>query len=106
MATFVVDYARRRAYDGGDGGTDLSLREALALANADPGSDTITFAPASPASTIAADERRSSRIIADDVIINGDIDGDNVADITVSGNDAQPRVQHRGRYAATTITAN
>ena len=89
--------------DGGDGGTDLSLREALALANGDPGFDTITFDASLAGQTIVL--ANGQLTISADVIINGDIDGDRGADITVSGNNASRVFHIEDGNAATTIAA-
>jgi Ca2+-binding RTX toxin-like protein len=68
-----------------------SLREALALANASDGADTITF-DASVFTGTASENTitlaGSQLVLSSDVTIDGDIDGDNVADITVSGGGA------------------
>ena len=63
-----------------DGG-GLSLREALILANAMDGADTITFDALLSGATIVLDGTELS--IASDVTIDGDIDGDDKADITI-----------------------
>ncbi|MGV3550616.1 choice-of-anchor Q domain-containing protein [Rhizobium sp.] len=82
MATFVVTTADD-VVDGGDG--KLSLREAVALANADAGGDTIVFAAALGGQTITL---TSEIEISEDLVIDGDIDGDNKADVTLSGGNA------------------
>jgi hypothetical protein len=63
-----------------------SLREALAYANDNPGSDKITFAASLAGQTITLTGREL--VIASDVIIDGDLNGDNRADITIDGNHA------------------
>ena len=78
--------------DGGDGGTELSLREALALANQDPSTaDTITF----DEDLIGGDDdgvndghlvlsqELGELIIAGDVTVDGDVHDDGTIDITV-----------------------
>ena len=60
----------------------LSLREALALAQAHAGADTITFA-SGMAITLT-----STLQLAQDVTIDGDLDNNGFADVTLSGNDA------------------
>ena len=78
MTTKTI-WARRKPPPGGAG---LSLREALALANADADADTIVFASAGTL-TLTNGELG----ITTDVTIDGDIDGNGTADITVSGSD-------------------
>jgi fibronectin-binding autotransporter adhesin len=69
------------------GGSGLSLREALALANADSDADTITFAPGlAGGSTPGTDDGRIALAfgqleIVNSVALDGDTDGD--ADITI-----------------------
>jgi hypothetical protein len=89
--------------DGGAGGTGLSLREALALANSDPTTaDTITFNAALAGQTIHLGGTELA--ITGDVTIEGDIDGDGDADITVSGQ-LSSRVFNIDDGGATTISA-
>jgi predicted outer membrane repeat protein len=97
--------------DGGDGGTQLSLREALALANAADDDDTITFAPTVTGGTIFLSQA-SQLSVATTLTIDGDIDDDGSPDITVSANtvffldDATNRVfEVFGEASATPITA-
>src|SRR3954451_4909805 len=87
MASFTVTTLEDEGYDGSEtagapDGAGLSLREALglALANGAATSDTITF---SSGGTIFL---TSGELIVDsNVTINGDIKGDNKADITLDG---------------------
>jgi CSLREA domain-containing protein len=58
MANFVVD-TLADAIDGNTSAGDLSLREAIALANANPGADTITFAGAIGGQTIVLNNQLS-----------------------------------------------
>ena len=69
----------------------LSLREAVALANADPDLNIITFDPGLTGDTITL--TGGELALTDDVIINGDVNGDHKADITISGNGSS-RVFH------------
>jgi hypothetical protein len=78
--------------DGGDGGTDLSLREALFLANQDPTTaDTITFDEDLIGGTedgvddghIVLSQELGELVIAGDVTVNGDVHDDGTIDITV-----------------------
>jgi VCBS repeat-containing protein len=62
----------------------LSLREALALANADPDQSEIRFDPSLAGGTISLAGEQLT--ISSAVTINGDTNGDNAADITISGN--------------------
>ncbi|WP_186766454.1 FG-GAP-like repeat-containing protein, partial [Phaeobacter marinintestinus] len=63
-----------------------SLREALAFANSDADASTITFDAALAGQTITLGG--TELVLSTDVTIDGDIDGDNSADITIDGNDA------------------
>ncbi|MEP3480789.1 MAG: choice-of-anchor Q domain-containing protein, partial [Fuerstiella sp.] len=73
---------------GADG---ISLREAILAANSDPGADVIDFASDpgeafSGGGTIVLTNGQLN--ITSELSIDGDIDGDNVADITISGNNS------------------
>ena len=75
--------------DAGDGLT--SLREALATATLTVGPDTILFDSALDGATLDL----ASRLVfatGTDVTVNGDIDGDGLADITLSGRNAVSHV--------------
>lgn len=78
MATYTVTTTA----DSGAG----SLRQAILDANGNAGADTIVFDALLAGQTIALTS--GEIVIGDDVIIDGDIDGDRKADITISGNDA------------------
>ena len=87
-----VSTANDEAFGGGtlaaesaDGG-GLSLREALAFANANANADHITFAANLAGQTLVL--TRGQLSITQDVTIDGDTNGDNKADITISGNNA------------------
>lgn len=84
MANFVVTVLADEN-DGNISANDLSLREAIALANADPDADTITFAPALGGKAIVLNDELA---LTSDVTILGDINGDDKADVTISGNNA------------------
>ncbi|WP_119270923.1 choice-of-anchor Q domain-containing protein [Taklimakanibacter deserti] len=84
MTNFVVTVLADED-DGNISAGDLSLREAIALANANPDADTITFAPALAGKTISLTDEL---VLTSDVTIDGDINGDNKADVTISGNSA------------------
>ena len=66
---------------------DISLREALALANADPDANTINFDAALAGGTLTLTNGELT-ITSDGITIDGDIDGDGDADIAISGNNA------------------
>src|SRR5207302_280576 len=68
--------------DGDYSPSHLSLREAIGLANVNPGADTITFAPALNGQTITLTTGELQ--VSDDVTITGP--GANL--LTVSGNNA------------------
>ena len=79
-ATVTGDLAAETADGGG-----LSLREAVVLANADAGADIISFDASLTGGTIVL--ASGELTLLKDVTIDGDIDGDKAADITISGND-------------------
>ena len=64
----------------------VSLREAIALANTNPDADTITFAYFLAGQTVTL--TGGALLLNQDVTIDGDVDGDNKADIAISGNNA------------------
>ena len=68
-------------------GDGLSLREALAIANADTAIDTITFDSSLAGGTLTL--TLGELMITESVIIDGDADGsgDDISDITISGAD-------------------
>jgi hypothetical protein len=89
---FRVTTAADEAFGGGslaaetaDGG-GLSLREALGLANANADADRIGFAASLAGQTLVLTGGQLS--INNDVAIDGDTNGDDKADITISGNSA------------------
>lgn len=65
-------------------GNGLSLREALAIANANSDQDTITFDPSLSGGTITLGGTQLE--ISSSVIIDGDVNGDDKADITIDAN--------------------
>jgi parallel beta-helix repeat protein len=80
-------------------GNGLSLREALAIANGDPAdANTITFASALAGGTLFLTQAQHLQIATDGITVDGDIDGDGTADITIDAdtaplaNDATSRV--------------
>ena len=64
-------------------GNGLSLREAIAIANANASQDTITFNSALAGGTLVL--VNGNLAISEDVTIDGDTNGDHKADITISG---------------------
>jgi hypothetical protein len=91
-------------YGGGDiaaemaDGDGLSLREALALANADPDANSITFDAALAGGTLTLNS--AELVISSDVTISGDVDGDHRSDIAIDA-DGNSRVLH---VSAGTVT--
>src|SRR5262249_17209719 len=87
MANYVVTTLNDEQFDGGEAttpdGDGLSLREALglALANGAGTPDTITFAPGLAGGTLLL--TNGELIVDSDVTIDGDVNGDNGADITI-----------------------
>ncbi|MBL4836133.1 MAG: DUF4347 domain-containing protein [Kordiimonadaceae bacterium] len=81
--TVTGDLAAETADGGG-----LSLREALLLSNAASGADTINFDSTvfAGGQTIALNQATGELAVTDSVTINGDIDGDNKADVTIDAN--------------------
>jgi len=84
------DYVVNRTDDSRDGTCDAhcSLYDAITEANTNPGSDTITFDGALSGQTVVITSTTSGLTIqganADGTIIDGDINGDRVADVTLS----------------------
>ncbi|MEA2887182.1 MAG: large repetitive protein [Bradyrhizobium sp.] len=77
-----------------DMGGQLSLREALFLANEDPTTaDTITFDPSLAGGTLHLNMGMGELVVAGNVTIDGDTNGDNRTDIRIDGNLAS-RVFH------------
>jgi len=79
MAVFIVTTLDDEVVANGT----LSLREAVDLANAVPGSDTIQFDP-----TLSGGQIRLTQgeiAIGGDLVVDGDIDGDGGPDIAISG---------------------
>ncbi len=72
--------------DGNYSAGNLSLREAITLANAAPDFNTITFDSSLSGSTIVL--TGGELALSNDVSIDGDVNGDHKADIAISGNDA------------------
>lgn len=69
------------AADGGAG----SLREAIGFCNVNPGPDTVLFAPGMIGATITL--ASALPVLVDNgTVIDGDIDGDDLPSVTVSGN--------------------
>jgi large repetitive protein len=69
------------------GASDLSLREALFLANEDPTTaDTITFDPSLGGGTLHLNMGMGELVVAGNVTVDGDTNGDNRTDIQIDGN--------------------
>ena len=83
MATFTVDNTGDVS-DGNTSAGNVSLREAVALANGSAGADTIVFAAGLAGGTIVLSGGELA--LADDITISGDVNGDDKADLTISGN--------------------
>ncbi|HEX5498218.1 MAG TPA: choice-of-anchor Q domain-containing protein, partial [Thermomicrobiales bacterium] len=94
VVTTLADENDAGATVANPGETGLSLREALVLANQDPTSpDTITFDPSliggnTPGHDGVLTLSQGELSVAGNVIIEGDVNGDHVADITIDGNNA------------------
>ena len=87
--------------DGGAGGTGISLREAIALANS---GDTITFDPSLNGQTIALTSGQQLTINTS-LTIDGDLNDDGTPDITVSGDANQNDVSDAGDVRVFDLTA-
>jgi parallel beta-helix repeat protein len=91
------------------GANDLSLREALALANANPDLNTITFAASLSGGTLFLTQGELT--ITSSLTIDADRGNDGIADITISADsapgadDATTRVFHIGQYGADGVVA-
>ena len=86
MATIIVNTTLDEN-DGSIADGDVSLRDALAAANA---GDTITFASGSgqafeTGGTIRLVQASGELVIASDVTIDGDLDDDGAPDVTITG---------------------
>jgi hypothetical protein len=92
MAGYTVTTLVDEGFDSGDlasetdDGFGLSLREALALANGNTEADEITFAASLAGGTLTLGGTELS--ITSDVTIDGDVDGDDKADITIDADDS------------------
>ncbi|MEL7466199.1 MAG: hypothetical protein AAFN79_19155 [Pseudomonadota bacterium] len=97
MAQFIVttldDENDSGATTANPGGTGLSLREAIALANAQAGADEIVFAPGL-SGTITLSNGEFG--VNSEISINGDIDGDLAADVVIDADDASRHFQIDG----------
>lgn len=81
------------ANPGADGA--ISLREAIQASNQTPGPKRITFAPALKGATLflgKAQQYDEPRLLftMDQLIVNGDVDGDGVGDVTLDGSALNP----------------
>ena len=85
MAEYLVNTLEDES-DGEYGPGDLSLREAVALANADPGADTIRFAEALAGGTLRL--ALGEIAITGELTLSGDTDGDGAPDITITADAA------------------
>ena len=101
MALYLVTTLADEAFDGGEAvcghdGAGLSLREALALANADPDSaDAISFDASLKGGTLTLTQ--GELVIAGNTAIDGDLDEDKCFDITIDAVGAS-----RGIHVTTT----
>jgi predicted outer membrane repeat protein len=107
MANYIVT-TLADVEDGSDG--VLSLREALALANGNAESDDVTFAAALAGGTLFLTNGQLS-ITTDGISVDGDIDGNGTADITIDAdsaaglNDAASRIFFISDGSVDTISA-
>jgi CSLREA domain-containing protein len=85
MATFTVD-TLADIQNGNYGAGNLSLREALLLANNTAAADTIVFSNAIAGGTIVL--TAGELALTQATVIDGDTNGDDKADITISGDDS------------------
>jgi hypothetical protein len=92
MADFIVTTLNDEVSGGGTlaqetaDGAGLSLREALALANGNPGQDNIKFASSLTGGKLMLTQ--GGLVITDAVSIDGDSNNDDLRDITIDGNHA------------------
>ena len=91
MATYTVttnldeDFGASLAADKADG-DGLSLREAIHWANQTTTADTVDFDASLGGTTLVLTQGKL--VISEDLTVDGDIDGNDSADITISGNNA------------------
>jgi predicted outer membrane repeat protein len=117
MANYTVSTLGDELFNGGNlaaetaDGNGLSLREALALANGNASTDDITFAAALAGGTLfLAQGNGQLSITTDGITIDGDIDGNATADITIDADsaagldDATSRIFFISDGAASTIS--
>ena len=89
------------------GGTGLSLREAITLANAAAGADTIAFAAGLSGGTIRLTNAAGTLVVTNTLTVDGDINNDGSADITITGDKNANDVTAGGiTNVFTTSTAN
>ena len=92
MALLLVTTLEDEAFDGTESadapdGVGLSLREALGIANDNPDSlDTITFDVGLSGGTLTLTQ--GQLVITGDTILDGDLNDDDVPDVTIDGTDA------------------
>src|SRR4029079_2981251 len=90
MTTYTVTTLNDEGFGGGDlaaetaDGGGLSLREAIALANANSGADDITFAAALSGGTIRL-TLGTLQVTTAALTINGDLGNDGTPNITITG---------------------
>ena len=83
--TTLIDENDAGASVAAPGGAGLSLREAIALANAAAGADTIAFAAGLSGGTIRLTNAAGALVITDTLTVGGDINGDRKADVKITG---------------------
>jgi hypothetical protein len=97
MALYLVTTLADEAFDGGEtagtpDGAGLSLREALALANADPDTaDQITFASGLTGGTLTLTQ--GELVISGNTALDADLDDDTAFDITIDADGASRAIR-------------
>ncbi|MEM9222098.1 MAG: choice-of-anchor Q domain-containing protein [Pseudomonadota bacterium] len=88
VVTTLDDEAYDQNANNATDGKGLSLREAIEIANRNPGQDAITFAQELLGGTLHLTQG-TTLLIQDSVTIDGDLDNDSQPDITISGDVGQ-----------------
>src|ERR671935_136686 len=110
MTTYTVTTLTDEAFNSGDlaaetaDGGGLSLREAIALANANAGADTITFDASLSGGTLRL-TLGTLEVSGASLTINGDLGNDGTPNITITGDALGNDVYRSGSSILTDVNA-